>query len=243
MDVYRLISDAGPVAEWIRQLLEPACKAVRISCPRGIELRPIGMWDGLSPGPRSSNASGRISISPRALLYSRPALVKLYVHEQAHALLEEIPTDRSHEHNAAFFCLNLAMLLRLDRCKYLEEERVSAWCASMQLYDLQDPPACWTQADPATWIPRALAWAAPLADRLADSDLDAKAMALEISRDYRDQERLWDQEPVEKLRVDRELRRLRGALADAQQQAYLRAWLSGIGFVGMVTCALLAVTA
>ncbi len=238
MKVFELLPARPLTATWLQQLLEPAYEAARIRSPRGIELRPLPRsWAGFSPGRDSPH--GRISLSSRARWWSSSQLVYVAIHEQGHALLEEAAPDTDHAHDAAFFALTLALLLRLDE-GFLQEDRISAWCTGMSLYDIQDAPPCWADAAPQVWIPRALAWAMEVADQLASSDKDALELASEIDQAYSRQVRIWEAEPARLAQRQRKADQLQADLAKARDDATVRGWLALTGFAGLLSCVFLA---
>lgn len=244
MNIYQLLPAPTHTATWLRNLLEPACTAARISNPRGLEIRPLGVFAGVSPGDKLGNSAGRLSISPRALLWRRPGLVSIYLHEQAHAFLEEVAPDVGHSHDAAFFCLNLALLRRLDAVDFLAAERASAWSDGMSLYDLQDPPPCWKNAAPEIWRPRAMAWAMEVAAELAPGELDATELASEVDARYWSQADAWAAEPAAQasaeLAAQRRVARQVQLLSEAREQARQRGWLAIAGLGGLLATVVIA---
>jgi len=175
-------------AAWLNRILAPALAAAR-SGPCPVELRPTGLWAGWAAGDRSQNPDRRISITSR-VVFMRPArIVNIYIHELAHELIDaaefEIEGRQiAHSHDAAFFAVNLALLLRLDAVQFLTSERGSSWATNMSLYDLQDPPYCWEGSDHHEWIPRALTWALTQAHELAPTELTAETLAREVVERY-----------------------------------------------------------
>ena len=183
--VYEVVKAKPQTAIWVQNLIEPALVICRVERARGIEFRPTGIFSGWFFSGRDHNPDGRISISSKAHMWDRCSLQHLYIHELTHALLDgESRSGRGDEfpgHCAAFFCLNLTLLLRLEGAKSLS---IDSWSTRMSLYDLFDPPACWAEAPSAVWRPRALGWAMGRAYELCGTDFSAEKCANEIAKRY-----------------------------------------------------------
>ena len=202
--VFEVVRAPIRTAVWVQKLLGPALIAVKLESARPIEFRPTGRWGGWAGGDRARNPDDRISISSRAHMWSKTNFVDVYIHEIIHALLareslnekdEECPG--LHEHDAAFFALNLLLLMRLDAAKYVAGDTVSDWANCVGFYDLQDPPSCWVDAPQHIWKPRAIAWSMGQAHELFSTDLSAEKCAKLIGKRYFQWADLMQAEPAQ----------------------------------------------
>ena len=202
--VFEVVRAPIRTAVWVQKLLGPALVAIKLESARPIEFRPTGWWGGWAGGDRARNPDDRISISSRAHIWSKTNFVDVYHHELTHALLarqslnekdEECPG--LHEHDAAFFALNLLLLMRLDAANYVAGDTATDWANCMGLYDLQDPPSCWADAPQHTWKPRAIAWAMAQAHELSSTDLSAEKSAKLIGKRYFQWADLMQAEPAQ----------------------------------------------
>lgn len=109
-------------------------------------------------------------------------MVSTYIHEATHRLLGEAAMfagdEDNHGHDAAFFCLELTLYLRVDsdiEGRASLKSPTPLW-QSADLYDLQNAPN----------IPAAFAWAWNLAHGLAHSEASAEKIAGEIHRIWKE---------------------------------------------------------
>lgn len=207
----------------LNQVLQPVLEIVRAQ-PRPIVFTDTGLYGGWAAGSKTRNPDGRITLHLEFLDQGhRSRLVAIYLHELAHCLLDEAEEAIEgkeaflHGHDAAFLALELTMLLRLDQAAF-QADNATRWFNKADLYDIQDPPQCWSDSSVAEWIPRALAWALAQATELAESDLDSLAVATEICRRY------WtwcDTMAAEPAQLAATAKRAR--IATAQQQQAIQA--------------------
>lgn len=190
--VYHARPAGDPVARWTRRLLMPVLQILKTP-GHPVEFRPLGCFAGRSPGDVTRDPQQRICISNLILFRSKFRFVTVYVHELAHALIDEAEVKfdpaspaHFHQHDPAFFCLNLYFLRRLDEARFMPESRIDheSWSNSMELYDLQDPPLFYRDSPATQWRPIALSWALETADELMALKLPAEAVALEIVKRY-----------------------------------------------------------
>lgn len=187
--VYSVTTAPVPVAGWLNGLLQPALLACRAE-GRPVEFRPTGRWGGWSAGSRDRNPDGRISLSSQARFWTKTQFVDVYIHELSHCLLSKSNLDDAgapinlHDHDAAFFALNLALLMRLDAIDYIASDRASPWVTRMSMYDLQDAPPALEDLPSHAWQPRALAWSMRQAAELAPTEMNADELAAEVSKRY-----------------------------------------------------------
>lgn len=165
------------LAGWIGNLIRPALAACRAEAVQ-LEIGPTGVWGGWAQsGSRAPH--GRVRLSPRVVL-SRPAnLVLVYVHEISHVL-----RGVHAGHDPAFAALNMALLRRIDAAGVGAAERDWPALWSVDLYDLQDPPAS-RRGDPMdAWLPDSIGWALEVSAELAPTELSARDLAAEIVRQF-----------------------------------------------------------
>ena len=130
-------------------------------------------------------------MSSQARFWTKTQFVDVYIHELSHCLLAESnppevgkPLLNLHDHDAAFFALNLALLMRLDAIDYIASDRASTWVTRMNLYGLQDPPMHLKDEPPHVWQPQALAWSMRVAAELAPSELTAEELSKTVAEKY-----------------------------------------------------------
>jgi len=188
------VQPAPELAGWIDNIVSPALKIICAdSYP--IEFRPTGAWGGWAAGSRDRNPDGRISLSNKVRFYCPSSILHLYIHELSHNILDDAEQEIEgresllHHHDAAFFCLNSSLLLRLDSEKYLFDTSGFSHINSMSFYDLQDSPYSSDELksiEPENWRIVATSWAFKTAHELAPSELTAHQLGVEICRRY------WD---------------------------------------------------
>ena len=167
------VTPAKPaVAAWLQHLLGPVLVACRYRSPSPIELRPTGDWRGWC-APLDMAPDGRVELSGRARFWSRRDLIATYIHESAHRLLP------GHEHDPAFACLNMSLLLRTDAAG-LAENAASLYT---NLYNTADLPAVLAD-EPDQGLGRSIAWSVLTARELAVTELDAEDLAGEVVRRF-----------------------------------------------------------
>lgn len=201
------------VASWLRGILIPACQAAGIDSPPALELRQTGCWSGWMSHDKGSHPERQVVLSSHTVLFwTRKRIVRSYIHETCHRLLDE-----GHGHDAAFYALNLALLARIDLAHPPADPGL-AYRVGMSLYDIQDAPSTWTELPHHIWRTRAMAWAERQAADLSTSDMPAERLAAEIKRRYSAWEREISDEPsrvarakanqalMEKRRKDRQRR-------------------------------------
>lgn len=189
--VYEVVKSPIRVATWVQKLLGPALVAIKLERARPIEFRPTGRWGGWVQGDLKTNPDTRISISNGAHFWSKTGFVDLYIHELTHALLARESLNEKdedcpglHQHDAAFFALNLLLLKRLDASNYIAGDGCTDWSNKVGFYDLQDAPQCWAETPQHVWKPRAIAWSMAQANELFDGDLSAEKCAKLIGKRY-----------------------------------------------------------
>lgn len=172
MKAFQVVS--APAPAWLSAALDPVIAACRFRTPPPVELRPTGQWQGWCL-PIGMAPDRRISISGRARFWRRHELVEVYVHEAAHRLIDHA------RHDPTFFCLNHALLLRVDAA--CSTRGALASTTGSDLYDISDLPKELTE-DPDGGLGRSLSWAVVTARELAVSELDAEDLAIEVMKRF-----------------------------------------------------------
>lgn len=180
--IYQVQPVQGALPAWLNSFLCPVLAAIKADAVP-VEIRPLGRFGGLSAGPVEFNPDRRIKVNSRIVFSSKSSIAHVFVHEICHGLLDDVENGISHSHNAAFYCLNLTLLRRLDDAK-IDTGNASLHANSMSCYDHQDPIFCWKKEPESMWRPRELAWAIEMADKFRDSELTAKEIAAEVHEAY-----------------------------------------------------------
>lgn len=239
LKVYEVVPAPKP-ALWVNRMLRPVLLAIRAE-GRPIIFRPM-RWSAQSAGAcKKSNPDGRISFSTKAFFWGETHFVAVYIHELSHSLLEDAEPSVYHQHDASFFTLNYALLLRLDAINYLAADVNSPWVNDMSLYDLQDPPECWNDTPSPIWQPRAFAFAVALAHELFATDLSAEKLAVLICERYKAWSLAMQLEPRNTVLAHtnaaaktKRISDARAKLVDELQLYRWLTWLMGAAFLTVV---------
>lgn len=178
--VLKLTRADGALPGWLNSILEPVISSIKSESTPVVEFRPLGRFGGYAMA-----AEGRILLDCTLQFYSQTSVAHLYVHELSHLSLNRVDHGIHHDHNAAFYCLNLILLRRMDDAK-VDTGNATLHQNSMSMYDHQAPILHHRQieAPESVWRPAEMQWATKTADRLRDSPLTAEELATEIHEAY-----------------------------------------------------------
>lgn len=159
LPVFATLPAPPMTAAGLRKRLDPVVEVCRFARPIPLEIRPTGKWGGWCGG-ADSYADARVCISSSVVFWSRDRLLKAYLHEAGHRLLDGREVAA---HGPEFFAMTAILYARANQ--FFEGEALHF----LSLYDLQDVP----EADKG----HALNWALALAKELAPTDKSAEELA------------------------------------------------------------------
>lgn len=182
--IYQVRPIEGDLPIWLSSFLTPVLAAIKAE-PFPIEFRPLGRWGGMSAGSVDSNPDRRIQISTQMLYVSKPSIARLYVHELVHNMLDHLEDGIHHNHNAAFCCMNLLLLMRLDDAG-IDTGNASIHANSISFYDHQNAAIFWLDLNTPehVWRPRETEWVLKTASKLRNSELSAIDLAKIVHDEY-----------------------------------------------------------
>jgi hypothetical protein len=162
LPIYQALPAPPITAAWLRARLDPVVEACRFERPIPLELRATGKFRGWCGG-KNYYRDSRICLTSQAIFWRPDQILKVYLHECAHRLLEgcEVP-----DHGPEFFALTAAFSMR--SAHLFERDAVSF----LELYDFQDVPETNKGAT--------LDWALKTAQQLAITDKTAEELAEEV---------------------------------------------------------------
>lgn len=178
--VFKLTRADGALPGWLNSILEPVISSIKSESTPIVEFRPLGRFGGYAMA-----TEGRILLCTQMQWSSKTSVAQLFIHELSHLLLNTVEHGIHHGHNAAFYCLNLVLLRRLDDAK-IDTGNSSLHANSMSMYDHQDPILhhCEIDAPESVWRPVEMQWILETADRFRDSPSTAEELAAEIHEAY-----------------------------------------------------------
>ena len=190
--VYQVKPASSWLAGWVTATLTPVLQAVRADGRPIVFKRVGGGYSGFAPGGLMDCPDGHISLSHKVEIYSKAALIQIYIHELAHALVDEAEAKiegkeiRCHGHDSAFLALQLVLCLRVDKSNGVDGSTLSSrvTALSLGLYDIQDPPPALKERPRSEWVPQCISWAMKQADTYIDSDASALDCAVSICTSY-----------------------------------------------------------
>lgn len=221
MNAFQVVSIPAPA--WLASALDDAIAACRFKAAPPVELRPTGHWLGWCL-PTGMAPDRRISISGRAHFWRRHELVEVYVHEAAHRLIDH------GRHDPTFFCLNHALLLRVDAAG--SSRGALASTTGSDLYDISDLPEG-LSTDPDGGLGRSLSWAVVTARELAVSELDAEDLAIEVMKRF--ERWMVDVADEPKRRAQQEQRRSVGDQGQRISQLTEKVWTRNLVIVVLLS--------
>ena len=164
-------TERAPAARalWLHNLFSPVVEACQFEQVPPLEVRPTGRWGGWKE-PKDNAPDGRVSVSNKLIFWTCEQLLKTYLHEAAHGLLQG---KNVLSHGPEFFCLNVVLLLR--------GEQFFLGCADLEmgLYDFQNRPDAPGFVDE-NWAGLVLNWGLATARELVKNEIEASAEQLAV---------------------------------------------------------------
>jgi hypothetical protein len=212
--VHQAVPAPAKTARWLSALLLQPIDAARIENPPALELRGLGGDIAGVCMAHDHAPDGRVMLSHRALLWHPQAIVITYLHEAAHRLLRWQLGDDPHD--AAFFALLHCFLKRCDAGGVTVRADLS-----LDLYALSDVPPV-LSGEPDGGVGQAITWALSVSRELAQTDLSAEALAVEIRIRYEAWLALLDQRPVQVARAQAAVTARVQAVAVLREKLFVR---------------------
>jgi len=209
LDIRHLVPVDSIKQRWMDNLLGPAIKACRFSrgAP-GVDLAPLQGESGSFLGMViSSDYRRRVTLSSSCSLWRHLDIVRVYLHECAHVLINEHEREDKNKwtesHGPVFLLVQMTLFRRADLCGGYK----SNITLDTNLYDFQDAPSSLTKRGVSEWKWRSLSlgFAMKHYRRLADSESGAEAIAGEAFD-------LWREE-LQSINADLEQENLEAAQA------------------------------
>ena len=231
-------TERAPAARalWLHNLFSPVVEACQFEQVPPLEVRPTGRWGGWKE-PKDNAPDGRVSVSNKLIFWTCEQLLKTYLHEAAHGLLQG---KNVLSHGPEFFCLNVILLLRA------EQFFLGYALLEMGFYDLQDRPDAWG-FDDENWADQVLNWGLSAAMELVKTETESSAEQLSVlvCQRWQDflQQRHADQVAAEKQSSKQLLlaRQQRELLSQINGSRGLWKWLAVAGWLSFLFVCLIVV--